>query len=97
MAEGYDADQIDGCLGDILGPISMHFALEERLMKTSGYEHYEAHKSDHEDLLDQGRDLMDEFNANPAAGSILLEQRLSDWFVEHFSTRDALLHGSLKH
>jgi hemerythrin-like metal-binding protein len=33
-----DAIQIEACLGEILSTISMHFALEERLMKHSQYE-----------------------------------------------------------
>ena len=92
-----DPVQIDECLGDIFSAISMHFALEERMMKNCGHESYDAHKEDHEELLDQIRDLMDEFVADPAAGATQLEHRLSDWFSKHFSTHDARLHGSLKY
>ena len=90
-------DQVEECLGEILSTISMHFALEERIMRNAGYGEFQAHKSDHEDLLDQLRDLMDDFIAEPATGAKRLEQRLSDWFAEHFSSFDARLHGQLGH
>lgn len=90
-----DAIQIEACLGEILSTISMHFALEERLMKHSQYEEYQAHKNDHEELLDQIRDLMDDFFADPLAGAKRLEESLSDWFARHFSSFDARLHGRL--
>ena len=92
-----DADSIEQFLGDVHAAIAAHFALEERAMQQSGYAEYLDHKDNHEELLDQIRDLMDEFVADPAAGSALLEQRLSDWFGVHFSTHDARLHGSLNH
>jgi hemerythrin len=90
-----DADQIEQCLGDIFSTISMHFALEERLMRKSNYAEYQPHKDDHEKLLDQIRDLMDDFATDTAAGATRLEQGLSDWFAGHFSTFDARLHGEL--
>jgi hemerythrin len=90
-----DADQIEQCLGDIFSTISMHFALEERLMRKNNYAEYPAHKDDHEKLLDQIRDLMDDFESDTAAGAVKLEQGLSDWFAGHFATFDARLHGKL--
>ena len=90
-----DADQIEQCLGDIFSTISMHFALEERLMRKNNYAEYQAHKNDHEELLDQIRDLMDDFAADTSSGAVKLEQSLSDWFAGHFSTFDARLHGEL--
>ncbi len=90
-----DADQIEQCLGDIFSTISMHFALEERLMRKSSYAEYQPHKDNHEELLDQIRDLMDDFDAAPASGAVQLEKHLSDWFAGHFATFDARLHGQL--
>jgi hemerythrin len=90
-----DAGQIEECLGEILSTISMHFALEERMMKRASYSEYQAHKNDHENLLDQIRDLMDVFDQDPVAGGRRLEERLSAWFAGHFSSFDARLHGQL--
>ena len=90
-----EADQVEEYLGEILSTISMHFALEERIMRKAGYGEFQAHKDDHELLLDRLRDLMDDFFVDPANGSSRLEQSLSDWFAGHFSTFDARLHGEL--
>ena len=90
-----DADTIEGCLEEIFNAISLHFALEERIMREQGYDEYEDHKEDHEDLLDEIRDLMDKFVNNPTQGARMLEERLSDWFVKHFASFDARLHGKL--
>ncbi len=90
-----DADQVEECLGEILSTISMHFALEERIMRSADYAEYQAHKDDHEVLLDELRDLMDDYYDDPAGGGSRLEQSLSNWFAAHFSTFDARLHGEL--
>jgi hemerythrin-like metal-binding protein len=89
------ADQVEEYLGEILSTISMHFALEERIMQNAGYGEFQAHKDDHEVLLDRLRDLMDDYYDDPASGAKRLEQSLSDWFATHFSTFDARLHGEL--
>lgn len=92
-----DADSIEQFMGDVLFAISAHFALEERIMRESGYAEYDAHKEDHEELLDQVRDLMDQFVSDPEQGFKLLQDRLSGWFEKHFATFDARLHGQLPH
>jgi hemerythrin-like metal-binding protein len=95
LAADADVVQIDECLGDIFSAISMHFALEERMMRACGYEGYAAHKDDHEELLEQIRDLMDDFTDDTEIGAEQLSGRLSDWFTGHFASFDARLHGKL--
>lgn len=90
-----DADSIEQFMGDVHFAISAHFALEEKLMRDALYPEYEAHKEEHEELLDQIRDLMDQFAFDPEKGFVLLQDRLSIWFERHFSTYDARLHGKL--
>ena len=95
MQDRKDPDSIERFLGDIHATISAHFALEERVMQRSEYAEYEAHKDDHEELLDQIRDLMDTFSLDPERGMATLQESLSAWFEVHFSTFDARLHGEL--
>jgi len=91
--EAGDQDVILSTLGDVYAWISAHFALEEMIMRERKYEHYEDHKQDHERLLDDIRDIMDEVKAGEFTGvSSELAGRLHDWFVVHFKTRDADLH-----
>jgi len=90
-----DTESMEQFLGDIHTAIAMHFALEERVMREAAYEEYEAHKEDHEELLDQIRDMMDTFDEDCDAGIRHLSECLSDWFLAHFGSFDARLHGKL--
>ena len=86
---------IESILGEIHADISAHFALEEHLMRVAKYAEYETHKKDHEDLLDEIREVMDSFVWDPDTGRELLRRILSDWFGNHFATFDARLHRKL--
>ena len=62
-------------------------------MRKHGYDEYEAHKAEHESLLEQICDIMDEADEADFSGS--LSQTVADWFVGHFKTKNARLHGKL--
>ena len=81
--------------GEIHASISAHFALEESRMREFNYDQYAEHKADHEKLLDEIRDLMDEYEDNPDFERIELSRRLADWFSGHFKNMDARLHSRL--
>lgn len=83
------------CLEEIYAKISAHFALEEKVMRDLKYDLYEDHKEDHERLLDSIRDIMDEYMDDPTLDEEKFSDRLNDWFVQHFSTKDARLHKFL--
>lgn len=89
------SERAEGFLGEILAGISAHFALEEKVMRARHYDGLPDHKADHERLLDDLRDLMDEH----AGGAVLDEEafaaRLAEWFSSHFRTQDARLHKFL--
>lgn len=95
IAGSADPGVIEACLENIYAGIAAHFALEERYMHRAGYTEYGSHKADHEDLLDQIRDMMDVHAEDPARGREMLRQELSNWFSRHFATFDARLHDSL--
>jgi len=95
LEDEHSEREVDRVLGEIHAQISAHFALEERLMRAAGYAEYAEHKDSHEQLLDQIRDLMDSFSADPVAGRTLLRDSLSNWFGLHFATFDARLHLQL--
>jgi len=85
-----------GFLGDLHDAIAAHFALEETLMQQSGYTGYAAHKADHERLLDEIRDIMEEQHANVDSMGDLGPQ-LEQWFMRHFHSEDAKLHATEAH
>lgn len=98
LAAGGPGSGIEAFLGDLHRGIAAHFALEERLMREHRYDDYHAHKEDHERLLDEIRDIMEECrDADLTAIEAELARRLDAWFTRHFATHDARLHGRLGH
>ena len=94
IAEGETPD-VTGFLGEIFRAISAHFALEERFMREHRYDQLNEHKAAHEELLDDIRDIMDGYEADPEAARAQLSSRLDSWFTDHFKTHDARLHHRL--
>lgn len=90
-----DSERVLDFLGEVYAKISAHFALEERDMRNLGYDEYEDHKADHEKLLDELRDIMDAYEDNETFDDGALSNALTNWFTDHFSTRDARLHACL--
>jgi hemerythrin len=81
--------------GDLLKAISAHFALEEQFMRERRYDQLQQHKNDHERLLDDIRDIMDDFVNHDSVVNAELAARLDAWFTRHFETHDARLHRAL--
>lgn len=92
VQEGVTRRQVVSALGDIYAQIAAHFALEEKHMRESRYRAYGEHKTDHEALLDDLRDIMDEVEDDGDFDEQRLSIDLDRWFSEHFRTHDAKLH-----
>ena len=89
-------DTILAFLGEVHARIAAHFALEERIMREKGYDQYQEHKADHEDLLDEIRKIMDNTERDPGyTYSEDLSKELQAWFSNHFKTKDSRLHRML--
>jgi len=88
-------EKIESMLDELQSDFSAHFALEELLMQEAGFAEFEAHREDHERLLDQIHDLIFHFNEDPDRGKELLISWLSNWFSQHFRGFDARLHSQL--
>ena len=96
LEEGGDNEAVADFLGEVHARIAAHFALEERIMRERKYDQFSDHKTDHERLLDDIRDIMDAYEAGTYAEQReAFAERLEDWFVVHFKTRDARLHRQL--
>ena len=92
VQEKKGSDTIMDFLGEIYTRVAAHFALEEKIMRELEYTAFAEHKDDHELLLDQIRDIMDDYEDNKHFAEDVLAQRLKTWFSEHFRTKDAQLH-----
>jgi len=97
LGEPGSALTVGDYLGEIFARISAHFALEERIMANAGYDQFLAHKADHERLLDEIRDIMDDFEDHHVYDEPRFAARLAAWFTGHFKTYDARLHKHLPH
>jgi len=93
VQEGVTRDQVVAGLGEIYAQIAAHFALEEKVMRKMRYRLLREHKADHEALLDDLRDIMDEVEDDGDFDELQLATDLDRWFSEHFRTHDARLHG----
>jgi len=95
-ATGPDAEiTVVDFLGELYARVGAHFALEEKIMRDNKYDEYVDHKTDHERLLDDIRDLMDDYEDGVYVDMEAFGKRLEDWFSTHFRTRDARLHKKL--
>ena len=92
VAAGAEKERVREFLGEVFARIAAHFALEELIMRKHEYDEYEAHKAEHETLLDEIRDIMDEAETDYTEA---LSTTVGDWFVGHFKTKDARLHKNL--
>lgn len=95
LSQAIDTETIESMLEELQADISTHFAVEELLMHEAGFAELEAHREDHEHLLDQIHDMIFDFAEDPDKGRELLVNRLSDWFSNHFKGFDARLHDQL--
>ncbi len=91
---GTDTQRIVSVLGEIYAQIAAHFALEEKMMRNTHYPAYAEHKEDHETLLDDLRDIMDDIEDDGVLDEAQLTDDLNRWFGDHFQTHDAKLHRS---
>ena len=90
-AEADTAAVVDG-VTRIYALVSLHFAREEAYMRETRYMAYAEHKEDHEILLDDLRDVIDEVRSDSPYAEARLSADLEYWFSEHFRTHDARLH-----
>lgn len=95
LEAGGEVEPVLDFLGEVNAGISAHFALEEQIMREQGYDEYRDHKSDHEHLLDDIREIMDDVAAGAYPGDAEFAARLGDWFTRHFRTHDVELHRFL--
>jgi len=97
IRSGQEVAALSVSLGGIQTAIAAHFALEEKDMASLGYDQLATHKADHERLLDDILDVIDDVCDGARYDPSALATRLSDWFGIHFRTHDARLHAWLVH
>ena len=91
VAEGESTDYIDAVLEELISCTIWHFRHEERLMMIYKYEALEAHKAEHNKLIESVRALQQKFHeANKQLSNDDIEY-LSNWLTEHILGYDMRL------
>ena len=83
------AREVSDLFGALFAKTSAHFALEESIMREKKYAFYDAHKADHERLLDQIRHMMEAYEDGMCADcGTSLRACLEAWFAGHVADAD---------
>jgi len=89
LAKHDEKSEVDRCLGDIFVRLQAHFALEEHVMKEHGYEFFDEHKREHDELIDSYTDYMVEFLYDTGISSRnSMEDTLRSWAIHHINASD---------
>jgi len=86
---GNQKSEVRKWLGEICARMQAHFALEEHVMKEHGYEFFDEHKREHEDLLENCTAYMLQYiNDASTSPSSSFEDSLKHWVLNHIVTSD---------
>jgi len=94
LCDSFERDESSASelFGTLYAEVTAHFALEESIMRERKYAHYDAHKADHEQLLDRVRFMMDACEKGLCADcGTSLRQCLEDWLAGHVANADRAL------
>ena len=91
VTEGAATEYVAAVLEELVNCTIWHFSHEERLMLKYGYDAYEEHKADHQDLIDAVKKLQKKFLQT---GKLEEEEHLEfleRWLTEHILVADIRL------
>ena len=88
MLQGADKSALGGHLSQLLEYTQTHFSYEEELMSRYNYPGYEAHKSEHNRLMQHLADLTERYNSGELLLSFAVALELKGWAVVHIEKSD---------
>jgi hemerythrin-like metal-binding protein len=88
VADGEPKDYIAALTEELIACTAWHFRHEERLMLKYRYDGVAAHKAEHEELIDSGKELQQKLLAPGKPVSSDEIQRLEHWLVGHILGTD---------
>lgn len=91
VSNGYEyktSEELDALIGELEDYLEFHFKEEEKLMRESGYEWYEAHKKQHTFFINRIEEMRNEFDyLNPMLFD-KIRVFIKKWFVSHILHKD---------
>ena len=91
VVDGEAINYIEAVLGELVSCTDWHFKHEERLMLKYGYDDFEAHKSEHEKLIESARAMQEKFRDEGNQVSIHGLEFLERWLTGHILGADMAL------
>jgi len=88
VADGESRDYIEALAEELIACTAWHFRHEERLMLKYRYDGLAAHKTEHEELIESGKELQQKLLAQGEAVSAEEIQLLEHWLVGHILGAD---------
>lgn len=79
---------VDAALKELVDYTVYHFEAEEALMASVGYPELEAHKRQHQALLEETQAMVERYRRGEAELSMPLVHFLKDWLYRHTTTSD---------
>ena len=76
------------CLAAVVDYTRTHFVYEEELMKNYGYPDFEAHKAQHQKMIDKVNNLLAEYENNRERAMRHALDFLKQWLVRHINGTD---------
>ena len=81
-------DSIGDRLDELIGFTTEHFQTEERLMQDKGYDGYEKHKAEHDQLLATCADIKTKFQSGDTDLTTETTEFVKEWLDGHIPTVD---------
>ena len=87
-----EAVGVEDCLGQLHARLAAHFALEESAMREMKNPHYEAHKAEHDQFLEEVTEVVASFGTKPDDEYVeVFAIRVKEWVLTHITTTDRQL------
>lgn len=88
IREGRGREALGKTLSNVINYTETHFRFEEELMRSAGYEDYEAHKKSHEDFVDRIKEIHFRFHCGESALTEATMTLIKDWVYFHIGGSD---------
>ncbi len=88
MIGGDSASSMGQVLDGLVSYTVEHFNREENLMKKHSYPEYDAHKTEHENLVKKVAEFQSQFKSGKTSFSLSLMSFLRDWLINHIKGSD---------
>jgi len=96
MLQGTSREVLDGLMSQLIEHTRTHFSYEEQLMSQYSYPEYEAHKSEHNRLMQHLVDLAESYHSGELLLSFAVVLELNGWATVHIEKFDMPLGTFLK-